>query len=37
LGLGAEAVRAIEKELKGFSRPRHSKRKQGPGKSRKSL
>jgi PilZ domain len=25
LGLGAEAVRAIEKELKGFSRPRHSK------------
>jgi hypothetical protein len=27
VGLGAEASLAIEKELKAFSRPRHSKRK----------
>ncbi len=27
VGLGAEAVRAIEKELKAFSRPHHSKSK----------
>jgi PilZ domain len=30
IGLGAEAVRAIEKELGAFSRPRHPKKQIGP-------
>jgi hypothetical protein len=37
VGIEAEAVRAIEKELRTFSRPRHPKSKEGPGKARKSL
>jgi hypothetical protein len=37
VGLGADAVRAIGKELKVFSRSRHPSRKSILGKARKSL
>jgi len=37
VGLGAEAIQAIEKEVRAFSRVRHPRRKRAPGKARKSL
>jgi hypothetical protein len=33
VGLRSESVRAIENELRLFSRPRHPRRKRGPGKA----
>jgi len=37
VGIGTEAVRAIEKELRAFSWARPQKSKKGPGKARNSL